>query len=92
MLYCLRRLNIQIAKERELAYETDVLRGECMLQMENLKRFIPLTRQPGQLGFLEYTPTVHRFRNNTSVELCKTGSGSKQDLVKTGNQAWVDLS
>ncbi|KAJ0809963.1 putative transcription factor, K-box [Helianthus annuus] len=39
-------------KERELAYENDVLRGE----MENLKRFIPLTRQPGQLGFVEYTP------------------------------------
>ncbi|MFS7905814.1 putative transcription factor MADS-MIKC family [Helianthus anomalus] len=39
-------------KERELAYENDVLRGE----MENLKRFIPLTRQPGQLGFLEYAP------------------------------------
>ncbi|KAF5823647.1 hypothetical protein HanRHA438_Chr01g0041431 [Helianthus annuus] len=54
MLCCLRRLNIQIAKERELAYETDVLQGE----MENLKRFVPLTRQPGQLGFLEYTPAV----------------------------------
>ncbi|MFS7911551.1 hypothetical protein Hanom_Chr02g00119501 [Helianthus anomalus] len=70
-------------KERELAYETDVLQGEvialqhqillssfllnvclifnnlkCMMQMENLKRFVPLTRQPGQLGFLEYTHAV----------------------------------
>ncbi|KAJ0792646.1 putative transcription factor, K-box [Helianthus annuus] len=42
-------------KERELAYENDVLRGE-VIAMENLKRFIPLTRQPGQLGFVEYTP------------------------------------
>ncbi|MFS7915699.1 hypothetical protein Hanom_Chr02g00168291 [Helianthus anomalus] len=31
---------------------------KCTLQMENLKHFMSLTRQPGQLGFLEYTPAV----------------------------------
>ncbi|KAI7725720.1 hypothetical protein M8C21_029559 [Ambrosia artemisiifolia] len=39
-------------KERDLAYENEVLRGE----MEKLKRFIPLTHQPSQHGFLDYTP------------------------------------
>ncbi|XP_024984059.1 MADS-box transcription factor 23 [Cynara cardunculus var. scolymus] len=41
-------------KERELGYENEVLRGE----IDKLTRFIPLTQQPSQPGFLEYTPAA----------------------------------
>ncbi|KAK9058087.1 hypothetical protein SSX86_022927 [Deinandra increscens subsp. villosa] len=56
-------------KERELDYENDILRGE----IEKLKRYIPLSEQPNQPGFLEYTPAA--------VPSSSTAGLSKHDRV-----------
>ncbi|XP_076887921.1 MADS-box transcription factor 23-like [Bidens hawaiensis] len=65
-------------KERELTYENDALRGE----VEKLKRFLPLSQQPSQQGFLPYTPAAvpsssagHSKHNQVSPDtVCYYGS------------------